>query len=367
MQKFSLNRVLIRKIQRVAKRKLSALAGRFYSLDKTLGAMTLRPFELHLELTNLCNADCIFCPYQFQERPTEVMSDAIFRKAVADYIAAGGGSVGLTPIVGDALIDPHFPDRLRYLRSFPQIDRIWLTTNAILLDRFGAANVLDAGVTAITISTAGFDEAMYKRVYRSSSYQRMRRNVLELFQVNAARKSPIPISIALRPDRPLDDVLADPDFQPILAFKPELDFTWAYTSVNGRLRRENLPALMQIRAVKSAKRQPCVQLFNGPIVLSNGTVLACSCVASMDAMTDLGIGNIQNSTLSEIWTGARMQEIRASFADGTLNKTCAGCDMYRDPELYRTPEGRERARINKARHAGETVHRVGAEGPFSGG
>jgi hypothetical protein len=195
----------------------------------------------------------------------------------------------------------------------------------------------------------------------------MRRNVLELVELNAARPNPIPISIALRPDRPLNDVLSDADFQPILAFRPELDFTWAYTSVNGRLRQENLPALMQIRTVSSAKREPCVQLFNGPIILSSGTVLACSCVASMDAVADLGIGNILISSLADIWTGSRMREIREGFAAGTLNKTCAGCDMYRPPELYRTPEGRERARINTARQAGETVRRGAASGPFIGG
>ena len=68
---------------------------------------------------------------------------------------------------------------MRHLRSLPAIDRIWVTTNAILLDKHGIANVLDSGVSFITISTAGFDEEMYRRVYRNSSYQRMRRNVKE--------------------------------------------------------------------------------------------------------------------------------------------------------------------------------------------
>ncbi len=51
-------------------------AGTIHNVEKTLDAMALRPFELHLELTNLCNANCIFCPYQYQERATGFMSDA---------------------------------------------------------------------------------------------------------------------------------------------------------------------------------------------------------------------------------------------------------------------------------------------------
>lgn len=198
-----LNQLFLEKVHRVLVRKAQAVLGHFYSLDKTIEAMCLRPFELHLELTNLCNANCIFCPYQYQERQTQTMSDEVFSKAVSDFISIGGGSVGLTPVVGDALIDPQFLARVRYLRSLPQIDRIWLTTNAILLDRFGVEEVLRSGINAINISTAGFDHDMYERVYRNRSYQRMRRNVEELVARNAANGKPVSITICLRPDRPL--------------------------------------------------------------------------------------------------------------------------------------------------------------------
>ena len=87
-----MNLVYWDKIKRVLARKLDALVGGLaFDLEKTLGAMALRPFELHLELTNLCNANCIFCPYQFQERPKQFMSDEVFFKAVNDFVAIQGG------------------------------------------------------------------------------------------------------------------------------------------------------------------------------------------------------------------------------------------------------------------------------------
>jgi radical SAM protein with 4Fe4S-binding SPASM domain len=329
--------------------------------------MGLRPFELHLELTNLCNADCVFCPYQFQQRKTEFMSDRVFEKALGDFVRIGGGSVGLTPLVGDALIDPGFLGRVRRLRAEPNIDRIWLTTNAILLDKHGVADVLASGITHMNISTAGFDEAMYVRVYRNRSYRRMRENVLELLRLNAQCSTPIPIAIALRPDRPLDEVMKDPDFQDVLAYHPQLDFTWAYTSANGRIVRDALPPIMKLRTVRR-REEPCVNLWNGPIVLPDGTVMACSCVAAMDAQADLGLGNILQTSLLEIWQGQMLRELRDSFGTDRLNKTCAGCDMYRDLEFYRTGEGRQRARINRARHSGVVQITSPREvRPFSGG
>ena len=313
-----INRLFVSKVARVVSRKADALVGRLYPLGGTLNAMAARPFEMHLELTNLCNANCVFCPYQFQTREVQFMPDEVFHKAVADYVSIGGGSVGLTPIVGDALIDPKFLERVRYLRSLPQVDRIWLTTNCILLDRFGVDAVLQSGINALNVSTAGFEAEMYQRVYRNASYQRMRRNVLELVERNSALGSPVAITIALRPDRPLDAVMADPDFQPILAHHPQLDFTWSFTSANGRITREILPASMKLRVVNN-RPEACVNTYNGPMVLPDGTVMGCSCVAAMDATKNLGIGNILQSHLEEIWTGASTRTLRASFTDRTLN------------------------------------------------
>lgn len=362
-----LNRVQAQKAIRVLKRKVDAFAGRLYPLRKTLDAMAARPFELHLELTNLCNANCVFCPYQFQTRETEFMSDEVFHKTVSDYVATGGGSVGLTPVVGDALIDPKFLERVRYLRSLPQIDRIWLTTNCILLDRFGVEAILRSGIDALNVSTAGFDAEMYQRVYRNASYQRMRRNVSELVAANAALGAPVAITIALRPDRPLEAVMADPDFQPILAHRPQLDFTWSFTSANGRITREILPPTMKLRVV-TRRPEACVNTYNGPIVLPDGTVMGCSCVAAMDALQDLGIGNIMQSSLAQIWSGERIRQLRSGFKSGDLNSTCAGCDMYRDLEFYRTGQGRDRAKLNRARSEGQIVKaRARAAAPFLGG
>jgi len=361
------NFVFFNKVSRILKNKISVLVGNIYPLEKTLKIMEARPFELHLEFTNLCNAKCIFCPYQFQKRKVDFMSDNIFYKAVDDFCKIGGGSVILTPIVGDALIDPKFLQRVKYLRSLHTIDRIELTTNGILLDKHGIEEILDSGITSILISTAGFEESMYKRVYQSNSYEKMRDNVLKLLECNSNRKTPVYITIGLRSDRSLNEVLKDKDFQPILAYNPQIDFTWSFTSAGGKITREMLPEAMKLRVVTSRKT-PCVQLFNGPIVLPDGTVMACSCVAAMDAVDDLGIGNIMESSLIDMWNSHKMKEIRAGFGAKTLNKTCSACDMYREPELYKTFEGREKARINRERLEGKIVFRKDKPSePFPGG
>lgn len=361
-----LTTVFLKKAYKGGLRKADAAVGRLFNLELTLEAMAARPFELHYELTNLCNANCVFCPYQFQERPIEFMPDEVFDKALQDYIAEGGGSVFLTPIVGDALIDREVVDRIGKLRSHPEIDRISMVTNCIMADRYGADAIINSGLTQLTVSIAGFDEAMYERVYRSKQYQRVRKNVLALLEANNRAGNPVNIIIGLRPDRPLSEVTAYPDFQDVLAYNPIVDFTWSFTTAGGRITRELLPEAMKIRS-PPAKTEACVEIYNGPIVLPDGTVMACSCVAAIDAIKDLAIGNIKEQSVGDIWRSDRLRRLRESFGTPYLNPTCAKCDMYRNLELYRTREGRQRAAVNRRRAAGEVVHRDRASGAWQGG
>jgi Iron-sulfur cluster-binding domain len=82
----------------------------------------------------------------------------------------------------------------------------------------------------------------------------------------------------------------------------------------------------------------------------------------------LGIGNVLQANLLEIWRSEPLKQLRASFGTSSLNKTCAGCDMYRDLEFYRTGDGRRRARMNRERHLGLVqIASAGQIRPFTGG
>jgi radical SAM protein with 4Fe4S-binding SPASM domain len=104
------------------------------------------------------------------------------------------------------------------------------------------------------------------------------------------------------------------------------------------------------------------------MVLPDGTVVGCNCVAAMDAVKDLGIGNILQASLADIWSGHSMLKLRSSFGSGALNSTCTNCDMYRNLEFYRTRDGRQRSALNQARKQGRILKtKAATAAPFSGG
>ena len=78
----------------------------------------LRPRMVLCETINVCNADCVFCPYGKQTRPRGVMSMELFHKVLTDYEAMGGGYLSLTPVVGDFLLDRELKGRVDALKNF---------------------------------------------------------------------------------------------------------------------------------------------------------------------------------------------------------------------------------------------------------
>ena len=360
--------LLSNKLKRIALNKIEAWYGSIrYDLEATLNSMAKRPFELHLELTNICNANCIFCPYQYLKAPKEVMTDTVFYKAVTEFGEISGGSVGLTPRVGDALIDPNFLRRVRYLREQPFIDRIFLTTNGILLDKVGIREILMSGLSTINISTSGFDKESYERIYRTKQYDKMKNNVYELLEHNEALGRPVNICLGLRVDRPASEVVKDADFQPIFKFNPDIDITLAFSSGGNKIKRKDLRGNMKLRSPRLPK-ETCANLYNGAVIFPSGKVGGCACLTAIDS-EDLVIGDILSDKLIDIWVGKKMKEIREQFEKPEkLNPTCLACDVGQPLDIYRKKEGRIRAELNEQRSQGTVVKRTDrSRGIFAGG
>lgn len=154
--------------------------------------------DLSIETTNICNANCVFCAYQYQERTKGIMPMELFKKVIDEYANSGGCSLGLTPTVGDPLVDPKLLERISYARAHPEITRIGMYTNMILLKRFTTEALVESGLTHLIVSTSGFDEAMYERIYRSKQYGTVFFNIKDFAEANNRAGKPVDFRVEMR-------------------------------------------------------------------------------------------------------------------------------------------------------------------------
>src|SRR5262245_13747521 len=91
-----------------------------------IGGITMMP-------NNICNADCIFCAYRFNEEPKTTMQLGDFRQWIDEVATLGYlGTLVLTPVAGEPLADPTLFDKIAYAKSLG-VGHIVFTTNGILL------------------------------------------------------------------------------------------------------------------------------------------------------------------------------------------------------------------------------------------
>lgn len=292
---------------------------------------------LNVETTNICNANCIFCAYQYQERPTGVMEMDLFRKIVDEYAECGGGPLGLTPTVGEPLVDPKILERIAYARAKPEITAIGMYSNMISLEKVGAEALVNSGLDGLTVSVSGLDAEMYKRVYRSKQYPRVLRNIKAFAEANNKAGRPVDFTIDMRVDRPAAEVAAFPDFKDVAALvgADHMLIKFRYDDWSGKIAPEDLSGTMRLRKPSWLRRpriSPCTEMYNGPMVYWDGKVGACGC-RDVNA-SELSIGDARERHLADIWFGEEIRALRASFLSANPPAICAQCAHYNNLSIY---------------------------------
>ncbi len=328
--------------------------------ERNLRAIELRPWSLYLELTNICNSNCIFCAYQYQTRPRDVMSDTVFRKALDDYCAMGGGDLLLEVIVGDPALDPKFIWRIRQARVRPEIASIETITNGIAFEEGEIPELVRSGISKILISTGPWKQELYEEIYRNRLYKRVLRNIRSLLEENAKAGCPVEIKIAFRSNLSMRETILLPDYQEVAHLPHKVEFNTDFDTWGGRIKAGDLLPGMHLRPPVRLEREPCWWLYEGPTVFADGRVGLCAC-RDLNADSELVVGDIMARSLLEIWRSGDVQRIREQFRRGDFPGICRGCTMYVNLGMYRTRAGSERARITLKRLKSKEQFNIGGE------
>jgi len=289
------------------------------------------PRSVKIELSNICNADCIFCGYQYETRAKGVMSKELFERVVHEYRAMGGKSVSFTPVVGEPLVDPTFVDRVARVCEMGY-QSVTTYTNGVLLENHDLPRFVSLGVTGLHVSMASFDEAEYERIFRNKHYAKLLRGLRTLLELNGQLQRPIPIRLELRSELPFNQILRQRDYieqiAPLLGEHTKLAYLFDYDNWGGMIQQSDLRGVMQLAHVPKHKKSPCFRTYSC-MVMWNGAVRACSCRFSFKDKTDgLLIGQLGDRTLADIWNGSSVKRLRQSFLDGSIPGVCKSCAWY---------------------------------------
>lgn len=302
--------------------KTNAGEGLVFYVKKTLGKLPVVDFNfptsINLEITSLCNLTCIHCPSHLPSAKKRIklhglMKMDIFNKAMNEIDSHGITRLALHKD-GEPLLHPEILTILSRVKQ-NQPHFVTLITNGHLLTDEIADAILMNRIDSILFSIGAASRSFYEKV-RGSGFERVSDNILR-FLKNRENFQPAPtvtVQIINLPEFPEMEAEIR-QFKKVWKGKPVI--VMVYDKLNWGIFDSG---------VGKIKRYPCPSLWRNIFVHWDGKVSAC-CI---DWDQSLGIGDLSEQTIAEIWSGAEIKAYREAHVnkDFTALHLCRHCNYW---------------------------------------
>jgi radical SAM protein with 4Fe4S-binding SPASM domain len=318
------------------------------------------PTALQVEVTSACNLRCAMCLVRYRPPVNKLagaMPLAMLRRLVDDV--PGLRQLTLQGL-GEPLLAPDLLEMIGYAKS--RGIRVGFNSNATLLGRDRADELVAAGLDWLHVSLDGADASTFEGIREGADFDRVLANLAGLVAAKRAAGSPTPwlrvVFVAMRRNvAQLPELVAllagigvselrvqnlshsFGDTDPAGAYREIREYAadqalWtgadrraaqrAYDAA-GRVARANGVVLRLPDAARADRTPGCGWPWDSAYVTSQGVVQPCCMVMGDDRVF---LGRLDERSFGEIWAGPRYQEFRRRLRDGDPPEVCRGCALY---------------------------------------
>ena len=282
-----------------------------------------RPIMIVCETVNACNLSCIICAYSVMERAKKLMDMATFKRVLDCYSEIGGGTLSLTPTVGDIFLDKRLIERLRLLEQYPDITLVSVTTNAVLANHFNdeeLAYILKR-LSRVDISVYGLDREEYQEMSRRDCFDEMVTSVKRIVRLI---DDPDKLRMGFRLLKKRSDETINRWIIDNFGIEILFGSCWEYMNWSILDTSKPLPHDANWLPAKTNSGQcliPAVALQ----VFSNGNVSFCHC-DDFDNNEDLSLGNINQNNFIELYNSEKVKKLYQF--EQHIPQYCKNCSFH---------------------------------------
>jgi radical SAM protein with 4Fe4S-binding SPASM domain len=286
------------------------------------------PTRVHIESTNICNLDCLFCPYGRQKRQKGYIGLDLFKKIIEE---CKGHDVRLwLHFLGEPLLNRDLPAMVAIAKA-QGVPQVGFSTNGFFLTHELGEQLIRAGLDRLECSIDGVDPPSYQHLRRSREFTRVVTNLQGFLQLKKELGTEQPVVTI--------QFMKTPE---TVAFLPQARAFWKplLQPRDFLMTIEDISFAGEMRGVRyHGARPPCNWLSNYAVVLWNGDVVTC--VSDYDGTRVMG--NVREQSLTAIWHSPAYEELRRKHVEGRFSEggICAGCDDWAlaDGHGYQKVEG----------------------------
>ena len=307
--------------------KLKGLVGFYFSKN-----IYIKECMIELEISNICNALCIFCPWiviKNTNKKFQMMSEETFNKVLDKISKQSYRIISFTPTTGELLVHKNWNFYIKKASKLKNIDKIIFYSNGILLDENNRRKLLElllekeSKLKEIHFSIGGIDKDTYKLMYGVNQFEKVKSNIKELLIMLKENNLKVRVQIEIR----------EPKYQSLT----KQEIRSVFNEINYRyLKIRILKVFARIECIPKReellylnkevdRKKPCKHLYKTRYDV-NGNIWADGCVVSeLPNDFELKLGSLEDdlSIIEE-----RRKKIINNWKEGKLPKTCKKCDMY---------------------------------------
>ncbi len=287
--------------------------------DEEHKIQTNYPTTVVLELVNRCDLQCVMCYQGFRNDADkftvdESMLDKIFNDFKKNKLSA------LMLTASEPLLYKHFDKVLERAKEAEIMD-IFIFTNGNLLNEKNSKLILNSGVTRLFVSIDAATEETYNKIRVPVSKRLLQSNRLEKLEQNV--KNFVNMKKKLNKKLPLTRV----SFVALKENTHEIDLfkkKWESIVDSVEIQREtSIKVYDKIKNYRGKKldNYNCTKPWGDMAIYSNGLVGPCCNLVGRKTP----IGNIKDNSITEIWNGKKMTELRNGFKNNNPNDVCKSC------------------------------------------
>lgn len=249
------------------------------------------PLEITIEPNNICNLQCVMCPYKRMKRKKQTMSMKLFKRIVDEAKEIGCVEIKLSQY-NEPFSDKQIFERIKYIKSKGM--RVSFYSNATILNKKIREKLLENPADWIRFSVDGSTKKTFESIRVGANYEQVCENIKSLFRERNKKGQKLPV-IEVYFTMLKQNKHESKEF--LKQWQGNCDFASLYP-VDSRESED----FVNIN-FKKFKPYPC---FNPKeaFVLSNGKVVLC-CV---DINGDVVLGDLNKQSIKEIMNSKKFKE-----------------------------------------------------------
>lgn len=295
-------------------------------IEQVIETPSFKNVTLRLELSNICNHKCLFCPNSKMKRKRCYMDEKLIYRLLEEGRKLEGGGIEEVGLFmnGEPFVSRNLSEYIKYAKEIGY-KYVFITTNGALANADRLKSVIESGLDSIKFSINGGSRDTYKIIHGKDDYNKVIENLKFAYQYKIKNNLDIKILSSFVVTKYTKDEI-DIHYNNIKPYIDEIVFFNA-ESFAGQMQEEVKELQTDIDNIKVPKykipnKLPCIELFKTVCVTAEGYLTLCC----SEAFNYLVVEDVNHMSLSEAWYSERMKDMRKKHCEDNIEGIlCYNC------------------------------------------